>query len=263
MQPKLYQYEACPFCNKVSSLLAYKKAEYETIEVNPLGKKEIEFSADYKKVPIYIDSQGNQFNDSNQIMKRIDEEFPTPKVSGDDPKKEQKWLEWSEGLVQGLPTVIYDSFGNSIKAFSYIKNTGNFNWFQRVKIQYLGAFVMTLVSKKIKKKQGIENPMEFLKQKVSEWVEGLEGKDYSGGAKPNMADLGVYGIVRSVAELNAGPIFRENGSFSGWMDRMKEQTESVATPQTSLIFHSNRQNSLTGFCLFLFGLRKVVFIFSN
>ena len=37
---QIYQYEICPFCNKVKALLDLHRVPYETIEVNPLTKSE-------------------------------------------------------------------------------------------------------------------------------------------------------------------------------------------------------------------------------
>ncbi len=118
--PKVFQYEVCPFCWKVRVALALKKVDYEKIEVHPLNKKEIAFS-EYKKVPVYIDSKGQQVNDSNQIMKHIDKEFGTgPKLVADENSEaaivQQHWLEWSEAYVKAVPPLIYDTFSNSLKA---------------------------------------------------------------------------------------------------------------------------------------------------
>ena len=48
----LYQYDVCPFCNKVKAYLDYRGIPYDVVEVNPLTKSEIKFSKEYTKVPI-------------------------------------------------------------------------------------------------------------------------------------------------------------------------------------------------------------------
>ncbi|KAI7749583.1 hypothetical protein M8C21_021885, partial [Ambrosia artemisiifolia] len=59
----LYQYESCPFCNKVKAFLDYYDVPYKVVEVNPLSKKEIKWS-DYKKVPILV-VDGERLEDSS------------------------------------------------------------------------------------------------------------------------------------------------------------------------------------------------------
>lgn len=231
MKPKLYQYTACPFCSKVRTLLQYKGVDYDVIEVHPLKKTEIAFSADYKAVPIYIDSRGKQVNDSTPIMRWIDKEFPDYQVFGASPRdieKEEKWLAWSDRFVKGLPTAIYDTFPNALKSFNYITQVGKFSWFEKRMIKYSGALVMTLVAKKIKKRENITQPDLFLKEKAKEWVEGLSGRPFMGGITPGGADIAVFGIVRSVAGLRAGALLEENLEFKTWMEKMQG---TVNTPK--------------------------------
>jgi len=226
-KPKLYQYAACPFCNKVSSLLAYKKVDYDVIEVNPLNKKEITFSENYRKVPIYIDSKGEQVNESNLIMKHIDKEYPSPVVfseEGERRESDEKWLAWSEKLVQGLPTVVYENLLDSIRAFDYITKTGKFSWFQSRMIKYSGAFIMTLVAKKIRKRQAIDDPRAFLRTMVREWTDGLQGRKFMGGESLSAADIAVFGIARAVGDLKAKVVFEENAAFWSWIEDMKQAT---------------------------------------
>ncbi|HCU24109.1 MAG TPA: hypothetical protein DF383_03750, partial [Deltaproteobacteria bacterium] len=122
--PKLYQYNACPFCWKVKTLLAYKKIPYESVEVHPLNKKEIKFSPNYRKVPIFVDEMGRQVNDSTPIMKYIDDKYPENPVfaaKGTAQEKEEKWLQWADSiLVRALPPLIYRNISDSLKAFDYI-----------------------------------------------------------------------------------------------------------------------------------------------
>lgn len=223
--PTLYQYAACPFCSKVSTLLRYKNVGFETVEVHPLKKKEIAFSADYRAVPIYIDGAGTQVNDSTPIMRHIDKEFPARPVFDGSPE-EAKWLAWSEEYVQGMPTVVYKDLASSLKSFSYITKVGKFGWLDRRIVQFSGALVMTLVAKKIRKRQGIHDPKSFLRKRVFDWVQGLGNRPFMGGEHPNAADIAVFGISRVVAGLEAGVIFNESVAFSQWLDRMSRETSS-------------------------------------
>lgn len=229
MKPKLFQYTACPFCSKVRAILQYKGVDYETIEVHPLKKTEIAFSTEYQAVPIYVDSQGRQVNDSTPIMRWIDREFPEPKVFHENPaeaEKEERWLAWSDRFVKGLPTAIYDTFPNALKSFDYITKVGKFSWFEKRMIKYSGALVMTLVAKKIKKREGIDQPDLFLKEKAQEWGEGLGGRSFMGGDAPGGADLAVFGIVQSVDGLRAGKLLQENQELNAWMKKMQEAVQS-------------------------------------
>jgi len=201
--------------------------DFDVVEVNPLNKKEIAFSENYRKVPIYIDSKGEQITESNVIMEHIEKEFPSPSVSlenTDAQKTDKEWLDWSEKLVQGLPTVIYDNLLNSIRAFNYVTKTGNFSWFQSRMIKYSGAFIMNLVANKIQKREQIEDPKAFLEKMVNEWVTGLNGKQFMGGNTPSSSDIAVFGISRAVGELNAGKIFKANSEYWNWLGRMQAAT---------------------------------------
>ncbi|KNC74508.1 hypothetical protein SARC_12951 [Sphaeroforma arctica JP610] len=62
----LYQYDPCPFCNKVRAYMDYHNIEYKVVEVNPMGKKEMAFT-DYKKVPLAM-INGEEVRDSVRII---------------------------------------------------------------------------------------------------------------------------------------------------------------------------------------------------
>ncbi|XP_033850783.3 prostaglandin E synthase 2-like [Acipenser ruthenus] len=68
----LYQYKTCPFCSKVRAFLDYHGLPYDIVEVNPVMRKEIQFSQ-YRKVPILLADDGEtlQLNDSSVISSAI------------------------------------------------------------------------------------------------------------------------------------------------------------------------------------------------
>lgn len=226
-QPKLYQYEACPFCWKVRAILSYKRIPYSVIEVHPLNKKEIQFSEDYKKVPILLDKDGQRIIDSTQIMRHIDKQYAERPVFETDPAKreeEEQWLAWSDAtLVRALPPLIYRTLPEAIRSFSYITRVGHFSFFQRCMVKYVGAFVMRMVAKKKAKEQGIKDPRKHVKQCLSEWEGALGKKTFFGGERLNGADLAVFGILRSVEGLSAFELIRENEKVHDWYQRASDE----------------------------------------
>ncbi|CAN9512730.1 unnamed protein product [Ophioblennius macclurei] len=66
----LYQYKTCPFCSKVRAFLDYHSLPYEVVEVNPVMRQEIKWSA-YRKVPILMVDGDVQLNDSSVIISSL------------------------------------------------------------------------------------------------------------------------------------------------------------------------------------------------
>ncbi len=225
-QSKLFQYEVCPFCWKVRTALALKHVPYEKVEVHPLNKKELAFS-EYKKVPVWTDSKGEQVNDSNAIMAYIDSHYEGPKLFEEDADRaarEKSLIEWSEKYVKAIPPAIYSNFGDSLKAFDYITKTSKFSWHQKALIKYSGAAVMKMVAKKSKQKQGIDDANAHLVNLTKEWETALEGKKFAGGDKPNAADAAVYGITMSISALPASKLLTAYPGFQKWMADMGKES---------------------------------------
>nr|XP_057926204.1 prostaglandin E synthase 2 [Doryrhamphus excisus] len=66
----LYQYKTCPFCSKVRAFLDYHGLAYDIVEVNPVMRQEIKWSA-YRKVPILMVDEDVQLNDSSVIVSSL------------------------------------------------------------------------------------------------------------------------------------------------------------------------------------------------
>ncbi|XP_010519146.1 PREDICTED: prostaglandin E synthase 2 [Tarenaya hassleriana] len=215
----LYQYEACPFCNKVKAFLDYNKIPYKVVEVNPISKKEIKWS-DYKKVPI-LTVDGEPLVDSSEIIdnlsQRMHSEFPK---SEDD--EETKWRKWVDNhLVHLLSPNIYRNTSEALESFDYITTHGNFSFTERLVAKYAGATAMYFVSKKLKKKYNITDERAALYEAAETWVDALEGRPYLGGSKPNLADLAVFGVLRPIRYLKSGKDMVENTRIGEWYTRME------------------------------------------
>ena len=99
---QLFQYDICPFCNKLKALLDLHRVPYDTTEVNPLTKSEIKsWSGGYKKVPIAM-LGGEQVNDSPVIAQELIQRIAaagvmTPEqVAEFNSPKAKEWAKWSD-----------------------------------------------------------------------------------------------------------------------------------------------------------------------
>ncbi|MBA0867378.1 hypothetical protein Goshw_029736, partial [Gossypium schwendimanii] len=215
----LYQYEACPFCNKVKAFLDYYNIPYKIVEVNPISKKEIKWS-DYKKVPI-LKVDGEQMVDSSDIIDKLFHRI-NPDSSIPD-GEEKKWREWVDNhLVHVLSPNIYRSTSEALESFDYITTHGNFSFTERLVAKYAGAAAMYFVSKKLKKKHNITDERVALYEAAETWVDALKGRHYlAGGSKPNLADLAVFGVLRPIRYLTSGKDMVEHTRIGEWYGRME------------------------------------------
>lgn len=61
----LFQYCSCPFCCKTRTFLDYFGVSYNIVEVNPVLRQQLKWSAGYRKVPILLAHSGYHVHDAN------------------------------------------------------------------------------------------------------------------------------------------------------------------------------------------------------
>ncbi|PPR91377.1 hypothetical protein GOBAR_AA29307 [Gossypium barbadense] len=218
----LYQYEACPFCNKVKAFLDYYDIPYKVVEVNPISKKEIKWS-DYKKVPILM-VDGQQLVDSSAIIDQLSEKILPGKaiISVADEDEETKWRRWVDNhLVHVLSPNIYRNTSEALESFDYITSNGNFSFTEKITVKYAGAAAMYFVSKNLKKKYNITDERAALYEATETWVDALNGRNFL-GSKPNLADLAVFGVLRPIRYLRSGRDMVEHTRIGEWYSRMEK-----------------------------------------
>ena len=234
----LYQYDVCPFCNKVKAYLDYRGIPYDIVEVNPLTKSEIKFSKEYRKVPI-VTVDDEQLNDSAHIIATLDERLgkiaPPGFIGGKAmTEKEEKWAKWVDAwFVHVITPNIYRTWAEAFKSFDYITERGKFGWVERQSVRLSGAVSMYLISQNVlKKRHGIEDERLELYKALEDWMEnGVGGAAFCGGDKPNVADISVFGVLRAVKTFETFDDALANvKSVEGWYRRMeKEVGEATRT----------------------------------
>lgn len=217
---KLYQYQVCPFCCKVRSVLDYEKIPYDIIEVNPLNKKEIQFSIDYKKVPILIDKE-EKIVESNEIIKYLIKNYTKTEIK----EEQEKWLKFAdEELVIMLPPNIYRTMSEAFKSFDYISEKGNFSYLQKKAIKYAGGAIMNLVAKKKIKEYNITDPRKSLKKVLQKIEQGLGSSSFLGGDQPDISDLACAGVLNSVRNLEVWDFIQsETPKIHEWFSRVESK----------------------------------------
>lgn len=87
---------------------------------------------------------------------------------------------------------------------------------------------MYFIAKKLKKKYGIDDEREALYAAIDSYMDAVGDRDFLGGSEPNMADLSVFGVVRSVAGLQTFDDLMQHTSIKPWFTRMTEKVGPTA-----------------------------------
>ena len=77
---------------------------------------------------------------------------------------------------------------------------------------------------RLKKKYGIfGDERQELYTTAQDWVSALGSREFLGGSQPNLADISVFGVVRSVTGTNTFMDLMHNTEISKWYERMMGQ----------------------------------------
>lgn len=119
-----------------------------------------------------------------------------------------------------MPANIYRTVPEALQAFDYCLTEGKFTPMERHMSKYAGAVIMYLIAKRSKKKYGIEDERLALYDALDSWVAAVGDKQFLGGNEPNMADLSLFGVIRSVVGLDTFDAVMQNTSIEPWFTRM-------------------------------------------
>ena len=222
---QLYQYEICPFCHKIKALLDLHKIPYETIDVNPLVKREIKPWSNYKKVPIML-LDGEQVNDSPVIAERLLERMETPQtataLAAFRSPEALEWASWSDKeLAVLLFPNITRTWSEAYEAFGYVQEVPHFSVVDKWSNQLVGAFAMWMAQGKIKKKYNIDDERAAVQEAIAHWLgAGVGDKPFAGGERPDFADVCVFGALKAIDRTAAHAEILAETDVGPWYERM-------------------------------------------
>ena len=242
----LYQYKICPFCNKIKAFLDFYGLKYRTVEVNPLSKDEIKNQLDttYRKVPICV-INGETVCDSSVILQTLQDllhdrgvllpsHHTTPRLLAKEQEEQEEtssstssvervWTEWvDKDLAVLLFPNITRNFPESWQAFAYINDVDTFSTTQKMLNRVLGPVAMWAAQGKIKKKYNIEDERAAMFKAVYKWADAVEasGDKFQGGRLPSLADVCVFGCLRSISGLDTHTEVVNDPRVKEWYNAM-------------------------------------------
>ena len=116
---------------------------------------------------------------------------------------------------------IYRTGKEAFQTFDYISEAGNFGWVHREAARIVGATMMWGLSNKLKKKYNVEGDVrESLYECANDWVLAVGERKFMGGDAPNLADLAVFGVMKSVTGTDTFMDLQHKTKIGPWYERM-------------------------------------------
>lgn len=227
---ELFQFELCPFCHKVKAGLEVKGLTYDKVEVNPMNKAQLpELPEDApKKVPVARFAGEEIVYDSTNILLDLDARFPdTPSFTPTDPEAKAKSdmvEEWVDSTyAQALPTVIYGTWGEAIKAAQITAKTSNFGFMQNIGVRAGGSIIMHQISKKILARNGKKkgDGHAWIAEETDRFEEWLGEAPFIGGESCALGDVAMHGMVTCVKDFPIYETLMARPRLKAWYDRVQ------------------------------------------
>lgn len=222
--PTLHLLYSCPFCWKVRGLLEHLNVETDYVPVNGLRiKKDVAFTGDWGKVPVFTDEQGKHHVDSTPILRIIDEKYNGGKMaSRGDRARQETWMEWVDAhLSKATVPILYGSLGSALKTTTRISKIENFGFIAKRLYAWAGFPIMWgIIARKRVKKDG-RKPKQLWHDLLTEFTDAHDGQPFFGGDAPDLVDFAAFGYMRSVSPYPQFRQLTDHTNGMAWYKRME------------------------------------------
>jgi len=222
----LYQFELCPYCQKVRAGLDLNGLLYRQVEVNPMNKKELPAlpAGAPRKVPV-LEIDGRLLWDSTEILAYLEAHFAGPvrflPEAAEARTKTQEVESWvDDALTFALPTVISGTWGEAVKAAQVTARTSNFGFFQNAMVRAGGSLVMHEVSKRILKKRGHTDGRRWLAGELDQFEAWLGEQPFVCGDALSLGDVATHGALTCIKEFPAFDEMMLRPRLAAWYRRV-------------------------------------------
>lgn len=222
--PTLHMLYTCPFCWKVRGLIEHLGMDVEYIPVNGMKiKKEVAFTENWGKVPVFTDENGKHFVDSTPLLKHIDAAYNDGQMAAmGDADRQKQWLEWVDlYMSKATVPILYGSLGSALKTTTRISKIEKFGFFSKRLYAWAGFPIMWgIIARKRVKKDG-RKPKQLWHDLLTEFTASHDGKDFFGGTGPDLVDFAAFGYMRSISPFPQFKLLTDHDAGIAWYNRME------------------------------------------
>lgn len=220
----LHMLYTCPFCWKVRGLLEHLDIEHERVQVNPMkAKKTLPSAPDWKKVPVWVDSEKNVYVDSTPIMKHIDATHNEGKLwETTDEERRDKWIEWVDlHMSKATIPILYGSLFSALKTTTRVSKLEKFGFISKRLYAWAGFPIMWGIIARSRVKKDGRSPKQLWHDLLSEFTASFDGKQFFGGDSPDLVDLAAFGYVRSISPYPQFSQITDHESGMAWYNAVE------------------------------------------
>ncbi|EFN78959.1 Prostaglandin E synthase 2 [Harpegnathos saltator] len=189
----------------------------------------------YPSIGMY-DEEGNfKFEIINKYFLMFNDQTPN-KIVIKKTTEERRWRKWADDVfVHVLSPNVYRTLNESYKTFRWFSVFGNweeyFPTWERILVVNVGAIAMWIIGKRLKKRHRLKDDVrQSLYDEANYWLQNInkKGTTFMGGHKPDLSDLAVYGILKSIEGCDAFEDLLANTKIGNWYYAVKEQVDTHA-----------------------------------
>lgn len=140
-------------------------------------------------------------------------------------REEREWREWVDSkLVVTVVPNMFRTLDESFQCFDYTREVKAFSSLEQVAVKYVGGIVMYCIGKYMRRRYQLSSDVRSdLHQCCQQWVCAVASHGrFLGGEDPCLADLEVYGVLRSLEGLDVFTDLMSSTQVGPWYMAMKE-----------------------------------------
>jgi glutathione S-transferase len=195
MPRTLYHIDGCPYCEKVRLALTLEGLTYDSREIDPADRSEVERVSGQGKMPVLVEEDGRVIMQSNSIMQ----------------------------LLVSAPDSVLVPFSRRDQALTWVL------------VDRADAILAPICYrlKKLRDPEGSEltdEDLSVLRRRLGEELAVIEGILERGpflfGERPTVADVATHAFLNRLPESERTPLLTGLDRATGWYERVAQAAES-------------------------------------